>query len=168
MTPDIMTPDKPAVPDIRVRISESPVYLHSERNAIIVPTRCGGLVSFEGIVRDTNLGRPVEFMIYEAYEALAIKEITKIGGEAAAQFGLAAVYVVHRIGRLEIGATAVVVTAIAGHRGEAFLGCKYVIDHLKVRAPLWKKEFYADGTHSWPRCSEHDHAACSAHTHERS
>ena len=102
---------------------------------------------------------------YEAYEALAIKEIVKIGNEAAERFGLDAVYVVHRVGSLNIGDTAVVVTAIAGHRGEAFQGCRYVIDNLKVRAPIWKKEFYLDGTHRWPRCSEHDHAAYAEHSH---
>jgi molybdopterin synthase catalytic subunit len=158
-------PSPARTPVISVRISETPIDPQSERAAVSVSRHCGGLVAFEGIVRDTNMGRTVSYMTYEAYEALAIKEITRIGREASARFGLDAVHVVHRIGRLEIGATAVVVTAVAGHRGEAFQGCRYVIDNLKVRAPLWKKEFYADGSHSWPRCSEHDHAACAAHSH---
>jgi len=154
-------------PVVSVKITEMAIDPKVERASVCVSQHCGGLVAFEGIVRNTNLGRIVSHMIYEAYEALAVKEIRRIGFEACERFGLDAVYAVHRIGHLNIGDTAVLVTAVAGHRGEAFQGCRYVIDNLKVRAPLWKKEFYADGSHSWPRCSEHDHAACAGHANSQ-
>ena len=149
---------------INVSISENAFDLISERAKAKVPSHSGGVVSFEGVVRNINLGRPVSYLTYEAFESLALKEIRKIGQESCERFGLDAVYVTHRTGRLEIGDTAVVVTAVAGHRGEAFQGCRYVIDQLKVRAPIWKKEIYDDGSHSWPRCSEHDHALCAEHS----
>lgn len=104
---------------------------------------------FEGTVRDTNDGHDVKKLEYECYESLAIKEGNKILGEAIERFGLIDAFCIHRIGTLEIGETAVIVVATSGHRDEAFKGCRYIIDEVKCRVPIWKKEHYQDGETEW-------------------
>ena len=104
---------------------------------------------FEGTVRDTNDGHDVIKLEYECYESLAIKEGNKILGEAIEKFGLIDAFCIHRIGTLEIGETAVIVVATSGHRDEAFKGCRYIIDEVKCRVPIWKKEHYQDGETEW-------------------
>ena len=104
---------------------------------------------FEGTVRDTNDGHNVTKLEYECYESLAIKEGNKILGEAIEKFGLIDAFCIHRIGTLEVGETAVIVVATSGHRDEAFKGCRYIIDEVKCRVPIWKKEHYQDGETEW-------------------
>ena len=104
---------------------------------------------FEGTVRDTNDGHDVKKLEYECYESLAIKEGNKILGEAIEKFGLIDAFCIHRIGTLEVGETAVIVVATSGHRNEAFKGCRYIIDEVKSRVPIWKKEYYQDGETEW-------------------
>ena len=104
---------------------------------------------FEGTVRDTNDGHDVTKLEYECYESLAIKEGNKILGEAIEKFGLIDAFCIHRIGTLDIGETAVIVVATSGHRDEAFKGCRYIIDEVKCRVPIWKKEHYQDGETEW-------------------
>ena len=104
---------------------------------------------FEGTVRDTNDGHDVTKLEYECYESLAIKEGNKILGEAIEKFGLIDAFCIHRIGTLDIGETAVIVVATSGHRDEAFKGCRYIIDEVKCRVPIWKKEHYQDGETDW-------------------
>jgi len=104
---------------------------------------------FEGTVRDTNDGHDVKKLEYECYESLAIKEGNKILGEAIEKFGLIDAFCIHRIGTLEVGETAVIVVATSGHRDEAFKGCRYIIDEVKCRVPIWKKEHYQDGATEW-------------------
>ena len=104
---------------------------------------------FEGTVRDANDGHDVTKLEYECYESLAIKEGNKILGEAIEKFGLIDAFCIHRIGTLEIGETAVIVVATSGHRDEAFKGCRYIIDEVKCRVPIWKKEHYQDGETEW-------------------
>ena len=104
---------------------------------------------FEGTVRDTNDGHDVKKLEYECYESLAIKEGNKILGEAIEKFGLIDAFCIHRIGTLEIGETAVIIVATSGHRDEAFKGCRYIIDEVKCRVPIWKKEHYQDGETEW-------------------
>jgi len=104
---------------------------------------------FEGTVRDTNDGHDVKKLEYECYESLAIKEGNKILGEAIEKFGLIDAFCIHRIGTLEVGETAVIVVATSGHRDEAFKGCRYIIDEVKCRVPIWKKEHYQDGETEW-------------------
>lgn len=149
-----------------VAITDRPIDPPTVRNATPVAHAAGGLVMFEGIVRDVNEGKQVRYLEYETFDTLALKELTRICVEACEQFGLNHASVTHRKGRLEIGDIAVMVAAVAGHRGEAFLGCRYIIDQLKVRAPIWKKEFYLDGTHSWPRCSHHHRSHYQDHHHD--
>ena len=104
---------------------------------------------FEGVVRDTNDGHQVRKLEYECYEPLAIKEGNQILDEAIEKFDLINASCIHRVGTLEIGETAVIVIATSGHRDEAFKGCRYIIDEVKSRVPIWKKEYYEDGETEW-------------------
>ncbi len=110
----------------------------------------GGSVTFFGIVRGHDEdGRIVNGLSYEAFEPLAMDEFEKIGGEVRERFGDVALTIVHRIGEIGVGEAAVAVVASAAHRGAAFDACRYAIDELKRRAPIWKKERYADGGARW-------------------
>ena len=109
----------------------------------------GAFVAFEGWVRDHNGGRAVTALEYEAYATLATSEGEAILAEAADRFEVEAVHAVHRTGRLAIGDLAVWVGVSAAHRGAAFHACRYVIDEVKARVPIWKREHYADGTVEW-------------------
>jgi molybdopterin/thiamine biosynthesis adenylyltransferase/molybdopterin synthase catalytic subunit/rhodanese-related sulfurtransferase len=113
---------------------------------------CGGYAAFEGWVRDHNEGRRVRRLEYEAFEPLAIKEGERIIAEAVARFGVEHAGCVHRIGALEIGEKAVWVGVTARHRDEAFRACRYIIDEVKHRVPIWKKEHYEDGDSGWVNC----------------
>ena len=117
------------------------------------PGSAGAVVTFEGLVRNVNEGRPVVALEYSAYPELALKEGEKILEEARQRFPLEAVKAVHRVGRLEIGDLAVWIAVASGHRGEAFEACRWIIDEIKERVPLWKKEIYADGDSGWLRAN---------------
>ena len=107
--------------------------------------KSGCVVSFLGTVRDVSEGRSVQRMSIEVYEEMAVKQLSMIRGEALERFGVHEVAVVHRYGDLEVGDNIVFIGVSAGHREEAFRACRYVIDELKERVPLWKKEYTADG-----------------------
>jgi len=109
----------------------------------------GAVVLFSGEVRDSNRGRAVRFLEYEAQVPLAEKMIAGILGEAKEKWGLSIAIAQHRIGRVEIGETAVVVITAAVHRGEAYAANRYIIDRIKHEAPIWKCEYYSDGTKEW-------------------
>jgi molybdopterin synthase catalytic subunit len=119
---------------------------------------CGGFVTFEGWVRNRNEGQEVHRLEYQAYEQLALKEGARILAEAAEQFPLGNAVCVHRVGELEIGDLAVWVAVSSVHRDEAFKACRYIIDEVKHRVPIWKKEHYTDGDSGWVNCE-----ACAAH-----
>ncbi|BBM82791.1 molybdenum cofactor biosynthesis protein MoaE [Candidatus Uabimicrobium amorphum] len=118
--------------------------------------RAGGYVSFEGWVRNHNHGKEVTKLEYEAYTPLAVKEAAKILQEAQQKFSILEAHCVHRVGSLKIGEVAVWVGVNSVHRGPAFDACEYIIDELKVRVPIWKKEHYLDGDSGWVKC-EHCH-----------
>ena len=126
---------------------------------------CGGFVAFEGWVRDHHEGRRVTGLDYEAYEALAVSEGEKILAEAREKFGAAKVACVHRVGSLAIGDMAVWVGAAAPHRDEAFAACRYVIDEVKLRVPIWKKEHYVEGEAEWVNCARCAEAGHHHHDH---
>ncbi len=109
----------------------------------------GAVVTFEGTVRNHSAGRPVLRLAYEAFSPLAVKEGERILAEARERFAIARLACTHRTGALAIGEVAVWVGVAAAHRGAAFDACRYVIDELKRRVPIWKKEFYADGESGW-------------------
>lgn len=109
----------------------------------------GGFVTFEGKVRNHADGRAVHRLEYEAYPELAQNEGDKLVAEAIARFALLAVSVIHRVGVMEIGETAVLIQVASAHRREAFAGCEWIIDQLKIRVPIWKKETYQEGDSGW-------------------
>lgn len=112
----------------------------------------GGVCIFEGWVRNENDGRTVVRLEYEVYEPLAVVEGEKVIAEARQQFPILEVSCVHRSGLLDIGDCAVWVGVSAKHRDEAFKACRYIIDEIKIRLPIWKKEHYADGDSGWVNC----------------
>src|SRR5512146_548158 len=126
------------------RISPAPLDPDALRRELSAPG-AGGFVTFEGRVRPRNQDRAVQALEYEAYGGLAEKEGLRILAEARERFALGAALCVHRVGRLEIGEIAVWVGVAAPHRGNAFDACRFIIDELKRRVPIWKKEHYADG-----------------------
>jgi molybdopterin synthase catalytic subunit len=105
----------------------------------------GGIVTFQGVVRDTNKGHRVRYLDYEAYPEMAEREMAAIAAEVLRRWGTDRVALVHRIGRLEIGECSVVVIIACGHRAEAFEACRFAIDLLKATVPIWKKEVADDG-----------------------
>jgi molybdopterin/thiamine biosynthesis adenylyltransferase/molybdopterin synthase catalytic subunit/rhodanese-related sulfurtransferase len=125
--------------------------------------RSGGYSSFEGWVRDHNEGRSVTRLAYEAFESLALKEGERIVAEAVERFGVHRAACVHRVGELAIGELAVWVGVSAAHRDEAFAACRYIIDEVKHRVPIWKQEHYTDGDSGWVNC---ERCAQTAHRHD--
>ena len=112
-------------------------------------TTCGACVTFEGWIRNHNDGRQVLRLEYEVYRPLAEAEGRKVVAEALERYTVEKAVCVHREGPLEIGELAVIVAAVAHHRAEAFEACRYIIDEIKHRLPIWKKEHYADGETAW-------------------
>jgi molybdopterin synthase catalytic subunit len=96
-------------------------------------------------VRDNTRGRRTFYLDYEAYEAMALKQMESLAAAAQERFAVAAVSIVHRVGRLEIGETSVLIVVAAAHRGAAFEACRWIIDTLKKTVPIWKKEYFEDG-----------------------
>jgi molybdopterin synthase catalytic subunit len=146
-----------------IEITTDPIRPEALREHLNDPA-AGGYAAFEGWVRNLNEGHEVERLEYEAYVPLAIKEGERVIAEAIEQFGVLHASCVHRTGLLEIGDCAVWVGVSAPHRDEAFKACRYIIDALKVRLPIWKKEHYVNGDSGWvncERCASHGHA----HTH---
>lgn len=109
----------------------------------------GGYASFEGWVREQHRGRAVRRLDYQAYEALALSEGEAIMDEARQRFELIDLRCTHRTGTLELGEVAVWIGVAAAHRDAAFAACRYVIDEIKRRVPIWKREHYADGDSGW-------------------
>jgi molybdopterin converting factor subunit 1 len=105
----------------------------------------GACCVFEGIVRDNSRGRKTLFLDYEAYEPMALREMEQLIAESRKKFGIREAAIVHRLGRLHIGETSVLIVVISAHRAAAFEACRWLIDSLKKRVPIWKKEHFADG-----------------------
>jgi adenylyltransferase/sulfurtransferase len=126
---------------------------------------CGGYAAFEGWVRDHNEGQRVTRLEYEAFEELAVREGERIIAEACARFGVTNARCVHRVGDLALGAIAVWVGVSAPHRDEAFRACRYIIDEVKHRVPIWKKEHYVGGDSGWVNCERCATAPLAAHAH---
>ena len=105
----------------------------------------GAVVVFDGIVRDNSRGRRTLYLDYEAYDAMARKQLEELASQALANFKVRDVAIVHRLGRLQIGETSVAIVVSSAHRGAAFDACRWVIDTLKKTVPIWKKEYFEDG-----------------------
>ena len=106
----------------------------------------GAVVVFDGIVRNNTRGRQTLYLDYEAYEEMAEKQMRELAVEAARQFRVRQVVMVHRLGRLEVGETSVLIVVASAHRAQAFEACRWLIDTLKKTVPIWKKETFADGS----------------------
>jgi molybdopterin synthase catalytic subunit len=113
----------------------------------------GACVCFEGWVRDHADGEAVTSLEYETHAALAVKEGDKVLVEAKQRFAIERADCVHRVGHLRVGDCAVWVGVSAAHRGAAFDACRYIIDEIKQRLPIWKKEHYASGESEWVNCA---------------
>jgi molybdopterin synthase catalytic subunit len=105
----------------------------------------GGIVVFEGVVRDHARGKQVRYLEYDVYPEMAIAQIREIVAEAEQRWGVERVAIAHRTGRLEIGEASVIIVVATPHRGEAFEACRYIIDTLKASVPIWKKEVATSG-----------------------
>lgn len=122
-----------------------------DRDALVATVThpgAGGIVVFEGVVRDNARGKQVRYLEYDVYPEMAIKQIRAIVAEAEQRWGARHVAVAHRVGRLEIGEASVIIAVATPHRAEAFEACRYIIDTLKATVPIWKKEV-ATGGEEW-------------------
>ena len=105
----------------------------------------GAVCVFDGIVRDNTRGRRTLYLDYEAYEEMALNQMRSLAEEAIAKFGVRDIAVVHRLGRLYVGESSVLIAVASAHRGAAFDACRWLIDTLKKTVPIWKKEQFVDG-----------------------
>jgi molybdopterin synthase catalytic subunit len=110
----------------------------------IVPETCGAIVTLDGFVRRFTKEKETRYLIYEAYEQMALREMEKLINQAHEKFEIESVSMVHRLGKLNIGETSVVVSVAAPHRKDAFQACQWLITELKRTVPIWKKEVYSD------------------------
>jgi molybdopterin synthase catalytic subunit len=125
-------------------LTTDPIDVGSVARRVVAP-QCGATVTLDGYVREWTLGRQTLYLVYEAYQPMALSEMRRLGREAHARFEIAHIGIVHRTGRLEIGETSVVISVSAPHRRAAFEACEWAIKELKRTVPIWKKEFYEDG-----------------------
>lgn len=133
------------------RITTQPIDSAKLQQELRLP-EAGGYASFEGWVRNHHHGRAVLRLEYEAFAPLAEKEGEAILREAQEKFEILGAACTHRVGQLEIGEVAVWIGVAAPHRDAAFAASRYIIDEVKKRVPVWKKEFYADGESDWVAC----------------
>jgi molybdopterin synthase catalytic subunit len=141
------------LPPVSGGVEESPLVSYLTRE--VIPTEAlvtaakqgsdGAVVAFDGIVRDNTRGRKTLHLDYEAYEEMAVKQMAALTEQAVERFGVRGVTLVHRLGRLGIGETSVLIVVSSAHRGAAFDACRWVIDTLKKTVPIWKKETFLDG-----------------------
>jgi molybdopterin synthase catalytic subunit len=126
------------------RITREPISTQELADQLKAPED-GAIVIFEGIVRNHSRGRKTLYLEYEAYEPMAVRKLEEIGREAREKFAIHHLGIIHRVGRLEIGETSVVIVVSAAHRSPAFAACHYALDRLKQIVPIWKKEYFEDG-----------------------
>src|SRR6185436_11212146 len=111
----------------------------------VVLPECGATVTLDGYAREWTKGKRTLYLVYEAYDTMALTEMKRLGAEAHKQFEIAHIGIVHRTGRIDIGETSVVIAVSAPHRRAAFEACEWAIRELKRTVPIWKKEFFEDG-----------------------
>jgi molybdopterin synthase catalytic subunit len=131
-----------------VRLTRDAIDYHALTDAVRSP-HCGAAVLFLGTVRDLTGGHATAFLDYEAYGPMAEKKLAEIEAEVRRRWPVGGVAMVHRLGRLDVGAVSVAVAVSCPHRAEAFEACRYAIDALKELVPIWKKENAPDGTGEW-------------------
>jgi molybdopterin synthase catalytic subunit len=154
---------------MKFRFTESPIDADAARLGV-QDLGAGGFVSFEGWVRNHNDGKDVTRLEYEAFQELALKEGERIITEAMSRYPIKHALCIHRVGSLSLGEMAVWVGVSSAHRGEAFEACRFIIDEVKHRVPIWKKEHYRSGDSGWVNCERcaaehhHSHAGHAART----
>ncbi len=161
---------------MRFRFTESAIDADAARRELL-DRGAGGYVSFEGWVRDYNEGREVTRLEYEAFQPLGLKEGNRILAEAVQRFPIKHAACIHRLGSLDLSGMAVWVGVSSAHRGEAFDACRFIIDEVKHRVPIWKKEHYRSGDSGWVNCErcaaeprhtyDHDHVHGLTASHDR-
>ena len=125
-------------------LTTEPINVGEVARRVVLP-ECGATVTLDGYAREWTKGRRTLHLIYEAYAPMALNELRRLGREAHEKFQIAYIGIVHRTGKLEIGATSVVISVGAPHRRAAFEACEWAIRELKRTVPIWKKEVFADG-----------------------
>lgn len=140
------------------KITSDAIDIEAFRKQLFDPS-CGAYVQFDGWVRDHNEGQQVLRLEYEVYEPLAVKEGNRVIEKAIERFGLSKARGIHRSGLMELSDVAVVIGVSSPHRDAAFDACRYIIDQIKVRLPIWKKEYYANGQAEWVNCQRCAHHA---------
>ena len=138
-----------------IAVREQPISARS-LVALVRRRNAGAIVTFEGTVRDHTEDRATEYLESEAYDTMVAKVLADIATTAKDKWSLLEVAVHHRTGRLEVGEVSVAIVVSAEHRAEAFDGCRFIIDELKVRAPIWKKEIGPDGSEWVSRPPSHE------------
>jgi molybdopterin synthase catalytic subunit len=137
--------------------------------AAVSRPEAGGISVFVGTVRSDNEGRAVTLLEYQAYASMAAKEMARIGAEISSELAHVELAVLHRVGSLKVGEVAVVCAASAPHRGEAFEACRLLIDRIKARVPIWKREHGPSGPYwvGWEdaRCGDGSEAGHAHHGH---
>ena len=127
-----------------IRIVRDPIVTEDALRRLKRPED-GAAVIFEGVVRDHTRGRRTLYLHYEAYETMALKQMQALAEDARERYKVRGVSIIHRLGRLEIGETSVLIIVASAHRGPAFDACRWLIDTLKKTVPIWKKEYFEDG-----------------------
>ena len=137
-------PEAQVAEEAYVRLVRTRIVPHELVPALEKPED-GAIVLFDGVVRNHSRGRKTNFLEYEAYEEMALRELQALADEAKKKFTIRNVLLVHRLGRLEIGESSVLIAVYSAHRAAAFDACRWLIDTLKKTVPIWKKEHFADG-----------------------
>jgi molybdopterin converting factor subunit 1 len=145
-----------------ITIGRAPIDVAALERAASCPA-AGALVTFVGTTRQTNAGRQVRRLEYEAYEPMALSEMRKLAREAGKRWPIVRIAIAHRIGVVEIGETSVAIAVAAAHRAEAFEACRFAIDRLKEVVPIWKKEHF-EGGEIWIGCQT-SHPPDLEHSH---
>jgi molybdopterin synthase catalytic subunit len=128
-----------------IRLQDDPIDIAATHDAVRDP-RCGAICCFEGTAREVHEGRPVAGLRYEAYRAMAERELAKLAADVRTRFpGVVGVCLVHRLGDVPLAQASVAVAVSAPHRAESFDACRWAIDTLKASVPIWKQETYRDG-----------------------
>jgi MoaE-MoaD fusion protein len=125
-------------------ITTGPIDVGAVARRVVLP-ECGATVTLDGYAREWTKGKHTLYLVYEAYDSMALTEMQRLGEEAHKRFDIAHLGIVHRTGRLEIGETSVVIAASAPHRQAAFQACEWAIKELKRTVPIWKKEVFENG-----------------------
>ncbi|HEX5235189.1 MAG TPA: molybdenum cofactor biosynthesis protein MoaE [Silvibacterium sp.] len=140
---------------LRVSIVRERIDAHAIVTSLERPED-GALVVFDGLVRNNTRGRRTRYLIYEAYEEMALEQMRALSEKAIEDFAIRDVAMVHRLGRIEVGESSVLIAVASAHRAAAFEACRWLIDTLKKTVPIWKKEYFEDGAvwadgEPWPR-----------------